>query len=80
MTKNEVAAELAALASQITGLDANRVVPAANLADDLELDSLAVAEIAAAAEARFGVKIPDSMIETFKTVEDLVDYIHLRLG
>jgi acyl carrier protein len=80
MTKDEVAAAVAALASQITGLDASRIVLAANLADDLELDSLAMAEIAAAAEDRFGVKIPDSMIETFKTVEDLVDYIHLRLG
>ncbi len=80
MTKDEVAAALAALTSQITGLDADRVVPAASLVDDLGLDSLAVAEIAAAAEDRFGVKIPDSMIETFKTVDDLVDYIHLRLG
>ena len=80
MNKEEVMVALAAITSHITGIDADRVVPTAALAGDLELDSMAVAEIAAAAEERFGIKIPDSAIESFITVEDLLDYIHARLG
>lgn len=80
MTKDEVAAALAAVMSHITGIDVDRISPGATLAEDLGLDSMAVAEIVAAADERFGVRIPDSVIETFTTVQDLVAYIHARLG
>jgi acyl carrier protein len=43
--------------------------------DDLEVDSLAMVEIAVHAEEMFGVKIPDDAIPRLKTVGDAVNYV-----
>lgn len=55
--------------------DADKVVLEANLADDLEADSLAAVELSMALEEAFGVTIPDEDVANFKTVGDIVDYI-----
>jgi acyl carrier protein len=73
--RDQVAEQLALLIQQLTGVDAARVVLDARFVDDLDLDSVSIVEIAAAAEEKFGVKIPDSELEQFKTVADLADFI-----
>ena len=44
-------------------------------ADDLDVDSLSMVEVAMAAEEKFGVKIPDDELPKLKTVGDAVNYI-----
>lgn len=80
MTRDEFAAKLGDLVQELAGLDAARVVGDARLVDDLDLDSIAVAELATAIEQRFDVKVSDSVIETFKTVGDILDYVVPRLA
>lgn len=80
MDASEIRTALAAIFERVAGVDGARVTADAKLTADLGLDSLAVAEITTAAEERFGVKIPDSRIESFVTVEDLVRFIQARLA
>ena len=55
--------------------DAEKVVPEARLAEDLEADSLAAVELSMALEETFGVTIPDEDLAAFKTVNDVVEYV-----
>lgn len=55
--------------------DADKVVPGALLAEDLEADSLAAVELSMALEEAFGVTIPDEEAAKFKTVGDIVEYL-----
>ncbi len=45
------------------------------VADDLDIDSLSMVEIAVAAQDKFGVEIPDDQLKDLKTVQDVVDYV-----
>ena len=55
--------------------DAEKVVPEAKLAEDLEADSLAAVELSMALEEAFGVTIEDEDLAGFKTVSDIMDYL-----
>ena len=55
--------------------DADKVTPEARLAEDLEADSLAAVELSMALEENFGITIPDEDVGTFKTVNDIVEYV-----
>jgi acyl carrier protein len=46
-----------------------------SFAEDLDIDSLTIVEIAVLAEKKFSVKIPEGEIANFKTVGDVVNYI-----
>jgi len=45
------------------------------LLSDLELNSFELVEMLCEVEERFGVEIPDRMINDFKTVQDLMDFV-----
>jgi acyl carrier protein len=49
-----------------------------SLADDLNLDSLTMVEIAVLAEEELGVKVPDEELPSLVTVSDMVSYIAER--
>jgi acyl carrier protein len=49
-----------------------------SLADDLDLDSLTMVEIAVHAEERLGVRIPDDDLANLKTVGDAVNYVSAK--
>lgn len=49
------------------------------LVDDLEADSLDIVEMLMQMEDKFGLQIPESTAEDFKTVKDVVDYLEKRL-
>lgn len=66
---------LGELIEEIAGTPATDVRPDMHLVDDLEIDSLAMVEIAAAAEEKFGIKISDEDAKQLSTVQDLVDAI-----
>ena len=70
---------LAGLAKIVEEVTANvaqdRVTPEKSFVDDLEVDSLAMVEIAVHAEEMFGVKIPDDELANLRTVGDAVNFV-----
>ncbi len=75
MDEREIAAELARIVNEITGIRPEQVVADASFTDDLDVDSLSMVEVAVAAEERFGVRIPDEDLTRLKTVGDAVAFI-----
>ena len=55
--------------------DESKVVPSANLIDDLGADSLDTVELVMSFEEEFGIEIPDDAAEKIRTVQDVVDYV-----
>lgn len=45
------------------------------LSDDLGADSLDAVEISMAIEEEFGIDIPDEVLEKFKKVSDIVNFV-----
>lgn len=75
MTEQEIFIRFAALIEEYAGTPASDVTPEADLADDLEIDSLAMVEIVVAAQVAFNIEIPDEAVRSLKTVQDVVNYV-----
>lgn len=75
MTTEEILAGLAAVLTEVAGVDKEDVQVDKSFSDDLDVDSLSMVEVAMASETRFGVKIPDEELANLKTVGDAVSYI-----
>jgi acyl carrier protein len=75
MSENDVLAGLATIVNEITGIPTSDVQPDKSFADDLDVDSLSMVEIATAAEDTFDVKIPDDELKNLRTVGDAVSFI-----
>ena len=56
-------------------LDPNQIEMTSDLASDLGADSLDAIDIVMSLEDRYGIEVPDSVIENMKTVEDIVNFI-----
>jgi acyl carrier protein len=56
------------------------VSPGDVLADALNLDSLAMVELAISIERRFGIAISDRAAEAMHTLDDLIAYVDGRVG
>lgn len=70
-----VLAGLAEIVDEIAGITAEDVLVDKSFADDLQIDSLSMVEIVVAAEDKFGVTIPDDVVESLRTVGDAVEHI-----
>ena len=75
MTQQDILNGLATIVNEIAGVPIGDVTPTKNFIDDLDVDSLAMVEIATAAEDHFGVRIPDEDLKDLRTVADAVNYI-----
>ena len=75
MTQQDILNGLATIVNEIGGVPIGDVTPEKNFIDDLDVDSLAMVEIATAAEDHFGVRIPDDDLKDLRTVGDAVNYI-----
>ena len=62
------------------GVEADKVMPQADLQSDLGLDSLDTVEMTVGLEDRFGIEIPDSELEGVKTVDDAVQLIEEKVA
>jgi acyl carrier protein len=62
------------------GIDADKVVPDAELLRDLDLDSLDTMELTLGLEERFGIEIPDEDLEGLVTVADAVELVKKKLS
>ena len=74
-TTEEIRAGLAEILNEVADVPADDVTDEKSFADDLDVDSLSMVEVAMAAEEKFGVKIPDEELPKLKTVGDAVNYI-----
>ena len=68
-----------AIACQIGG-DANEIVSTENLEDEYQIDSLDRVELVMELEDEFEIEIPDEPAETWKTPQDIIDYITARVA
>ncbi len=57
------------------GCEADQVTLEANLADDLDADSLASVELVMALEEATGIHIDDADVADLKTVGDIMNYL-----
>ena len=71
-TRAEVQADLVTILKHhvLPGVD---VTAASTIGGDLSLDSLAVMELVADVEDRFGISIPDDSLAELRTVKDVCD-------
>ncbi len=56
-------------------LDAEDIKPEAELANDLGINSIELADLVMLCEDKFGIEIQDDDIHKFVTVEDVVNYL-----
>jgi acyl carrier protein len=75
MTEQEILEGLGEIVEEIAGVPAADVTPAKSFVDDLDIDSLAMVEIAVAAQDKFGVEIPDDQLKDLVTVQDVVNFV-----
>ncbi len=72
---SDVAERVKKIVIEHLGVDADKVVDAANFIDDLGADSLDTVELVMAFEEEFGTEIPDDAAETIVTVGDAVKFL-----
>ena len=60
-------------------VEEDEVTMDASIADDLGADSLDVVDLAMSFEDEFNVEIPDDLVESIRTVGDIVRYIEENL-
>ncbi len=72
--------KLKELVAETLGCDIEKVTMEANLADDLEADSLAAVELVMAIEEVFGVTIEEDEMPNMKTVSDIVTLVEKKLA
>ena len=75
MSDQEILETLAAIVSDIAGIDADKVQLDKSFVDDLDIDSLSMVEIAMEMDSKLGVGIPDEELKNIKTVGDAVNYV-----
>lgn len=77
-TNDELLAVLREVISDVTGIPVEELGLEMSFVDDLDLDSLAVAEIVVAIDERLAITIPDEDINSLTTVSDLLMYVLAR--
>lgn len=74
-TTDEIRAGLAEILNEVADVSPEDVSDDKSFADDLDVDSLSMVEVAMAAEEKFGATIPDEELANLKTVGDAVTFI-----
>ena len=70
-----ILAGVSAILARSARMNPSAVGRDSRLRDGFGIDSLAMIDLAVAAEDEFGVRIPDEAAERFETVGDVVDFI-----
>jgi acyl carrier protein len=76
----DLANRIVAVIARVGGLDPEEVTADKTLADDLDLDSLTLLEIAVTIQSDFGVEMPEEVLPDFRTVEDVTRYVGEHRG
>jgi acyl carrier protein len=75
-SKEEILAAVAVIFADVTEVSAENVQLENTLREDLDVDSLTMAELGVALQDRFDVEISDEQVIKLKTVADVVSAIH----
>ncbi|MFA5142873.1 MAG: phosphopantetheine-binding protein [Candidatus Omnitrophota bacterium] len=65
--------EIRSIAAEVLELDEGRITPGAKFVEDLGMDSMMALEILAAAEKKFGIKIPEEYLTKVTSVGSMVE-------
>ncbi|MEU6326277.1 acyl carrier protein [Streptomyces sp. NPDC047049] len=71
-TREEIVAQLAEILHEVAGVVPAEVTEEKYLVEELDVDSLAMAEVIVVAEERFGVELPEEEMKGMRTVLDIV--------
>lgn len=71
----EILAGFTEILKEATAGAVQNVTAEKSFAEDLDIDSLTMVEVAVMTEQKFGVKVPQDALVNLKTVEDAVNYI-----
>ncbi|MDX3225001.1 acyl carrier protein [Streptomyces sp. ME19-01-6] len=80
MNRDDLFKAMVEACTEILGVSEDAVTPEAVLRDDLEADSLDLAELTMALEDRVGVSIPEQDFKRVTTVSDTLDLIERHLS
>ncbi|MEW1657456.1 acyl carrier protein [Streptomyces sp. NPDC057555] len=80
MTREEIVGQLAEILHEVAGVVPADVTEEKSLVEELDVDSLAMAEVIVIAEERFGIELPEEEMTDLHTVADLVLCVEKRLG
>jgi acyl carrier protein len=75
-----VAQRVTTVLTQRLGISTELITPAAQLADDLGVDSVDAVEFALALEREFNVRLPDEVIAEVQTVQDVIDLVDRHIS
>ena len=70
--------EIKTLVADKLGLDASTISPESSFVDDLNADSLDLADLVMALEDKYGITFEDTDTDKFKTVVDVVKAIDAK--
>ena len=68
------------IVAKTLNLDPEEITPEKSFSEDLDADSLDLAEIIIAMEDEFGVTVPDENLEKIVTVQDACDFVRSCLS
>ncbi|GGU59457.1 acyl carrier protein [Streptomyces albospinus] len=80
MTREEIVAQLAEILNEVAGVVPAEVTEEKSLVEELDVDSLAMAEVIVVAEERFGIELPEEEMKDMHTVSDMVIRVEKRLA
>lgn len=75
MERKEIFEQIVPVLADQLNVDESEVRLESRFVDDLGADSLDLVEVVMALEEEFDVKIPDTELESLRTVADAIDYI-----
>lgn len=80
MNRDEIRAEVKRLIGKVTSLDPDEIPDTANFRDDLELDSLAMIEIAVEVGFAYKLRLTEEEMAELKGLEDAVEMVAAKMA
>jgi acyl carrier protein len=80
VSKEDIEKEIVFIISEVSGEDADKIVPESNFFTDLEIDSIKAIEITVAIEKKFKISVRDEDVPKIATVSDAVILVNHLLN
>ncbi len=74
-SRNDILTAVAEVLAEVTNVSVADVAPDKTLAEDLDVDSLSLAELGVALQDKFGIELSDEQVIELKTVGDVIEAI-----
>lgn len=75
MTVEQITVTFLGILEEFAGVSPDEVTSEADLASDLNVDSLSMVEVINSAQAKFAIEIPDTDLKYLRTVQDVIEYV-----